>query len=79
MESRKQETKAGADLLSCPCRRYEVVLRKIALMWQFFTKQFVFERKQIVLIRHEKLFEISRAVLRDKSLRNEDYYAAGEF
>ena len=38
----------------------------------FFTRLFVSERKQIALIRHEKLFEISRAVLRDKSLRNED-------
>ena len=28
--------------------------------------------KQIALIRHEKLFEISRAVLRDKSLRKGD-------
>ena len=38
----------------------------------FFTRLFVSERKQIALIRHEKLFEISRAVLRDKSLRNEE-------
>ncbi len=46
----------------------------------FFTREYirvgylVSERKQIALIRHEKLFEISRAVLRDKSLRNEDYH-----
>ena len=40
----------------------------------FFTRLFVSERKQIALIRHEKLFEISRAVLRDKSLRNEVLY-----
>ena len=37
----------------------------------FFTREFIHvgyfvsERKQIALIRHEKLFEISRAVLRD--------------
>ena len=43
----------------------------------FFTREFIYvgylvsERKQIALVRHEKLFEISRAVLRDKSLRNE--------
>jgi len=30
-----------------------------------------FWRKQIALFRHEKLFEFSRAVLRDKSLRKE--------
>ena len=47
-------------------------------MWKKFdslfpTRLFVSERKQIALIRHEKLYEISRAVLRDKSLRNEDY------
>ena len=36
--------------------------------------QFVSERKQIAVFRHEKLFELSRAVLRDKSLRNEVCY-----
>ena len=36
----------------------------------FFNPLFVSERKQIVLLRHEKLFEFSRAVLCDKSLRN---------
>ncbi len=35
---------------------------------------FVSERKQIALFRHERLFEVSRAVLRDKSLRNEGYH-----
>ena len=35
---------------------------------------FVSERKQIALFRHEKLFEISRAVLRNELLRNEDLY-----
>ena len=40
----------------------------------FFNRLFVSERKQIALIRHEKLFEISRAVLRDKSLRNGEWY-----
>ena len=44
------------------------------LIQLFFTRQFVSERKQIALFRHEKLFEFSRAVLRDESLRNEDYY-----
>ena len=48
------------------------VVRKMMLMHLFFTRQFVSERKQIALFRHEKLFELSRAVLRDKSLRNED-------
>ena len=37
-----------------------------------FTYAICFWVKQIALIRHEKLFEISRAVLRDKSLRKED-------
>ena len=40
----------------------------------FFTRLFVSERKQIALFRHEKLFELSRAVLRNKSLRNEECY-----
>ena len=36
---------------------------------------FVSERKQIALIRHKKsLSRISCAVLRDKSLRNGDFY-----
>lgn len=34
---------------------------------------FVSEREQIALFRHEKLFEFSRAVFHDKSLRNEEY------
>lgn len=34
---------------------------------------FALERKQIALFRHGKLSEISRAALRNKSLRNEDY------
>lgn len=38
-----------------------------------FSRLFVSERKQIALFRHKKLFEISRAILRDKSLRNEVY------
>lgn len=40
-------------------------------MLLFFTWQFVTERKQIALFRHEKLFALSRAVLRNESLRNE--------
>ena len=40
----------------------------------FSTRLFVSVRKQIAVIRHEKLFEISRAVLRDKSLRKDDLY-----
>ena len=39
-----------------------------------FTRLFVSERKQIALFRHKKLFELFRAVLHDKSFRNEDYY-----
>lgn len=50
---------------------HEVVSVKNKLDSLFFTRLFASERKQIALIRHEKLFEISRAVLRDKSLRKE--------